>query len=165
MDLVGVVGIREPEQLVVRLVEARSGPEEPEPRANPVDVRVDRDVRAAEREEQHARGRLAPDARQLAEPRACLLERLGLQRAEVVVAGRIASSTAVTRASRTAAQSAKRSRRRAYATSRLRSFVFCESTVRMSSSTGARCGRGVGRPYSARRRSRIARRRRGVAGF
>ena len=71
--------------------------------------------------------------------------------------GRIASSTSSTGAALTSAQDEKRSRRRAYATSRLRSFVFCESTVRISSSTGARCGRSTGRPYSLRSRSRIVR--------
>src|SRR3954447_12627410 len=74
--------------------------------------------------------------------------------------GRIASSTSATGASRTSAQLEKRSRRRAYATSRLRSFVFCESTVRISSSTGARCGRRIGCPYVSRRRSTMARTRR-----
>src|SRR5919199_5926473 len=44
--------------------------------------------------------------------------------------------------------------------SRLRSPVFCERTVRTSSSIGARWGRSRGRPYSALSRSRTARSRR-----
>src|ERR671938_1443894 len=50
--------------------------------------------------------------------------------------------------------------------SRLRSPVFCERTVRTSSSIGARWGRSRGRPYSALSRSRTARsRRRAVVGL
>ena len=71
--------------------------------------------------------------------------------------GRIASSISPTGASRTSAHEGNRLRRRAYATSRFRSFVFCDSTVRISSSTGSRCGRSTGRPYSLRSRSRITR--------
>jgi hypothetical protein len=69
--------------------------------------------------------------------------------------GRIASSTSSTGASRTSAHEENRSVSRPYATSRLRSFVFWESTVRTSSSTGALCGRSTGRPYSLRSRSMI----------
>ena len=60
--------------------------------------------------------------------------------------GRIASSTSLVGASRTASQLSNLPVRRAYATSRLRSFVFCDSTVRTSSSTGARWGRSTGLP-------------------
>src|SRR3954447_9898758 len=70
--------------------------------------------------------------------------------------GRIASSTSSSGARRTASHDGKRSRSRMYATSRLRSFVFCDRTVRISSSTGRRCGRSRGRPYAWRKRSRIA---------
>ena len=60
--------------------------------------------------------------------------------------GRIASSTSSSGASRTAVQLGKRARRRRNATSRLRSFVDWESTVRISSSSGCRCGGADGRP-------------------
>ena len=60
--------------------------------------------------------------------------------------GRIASSTSSRGASRTSSHEPNRSRRRAYATSRLRSFVFCERTVRISSSTGASWGTSSGFP-------------------
>jgi hypothetical protein len=60
--------------------------------------------------------------------------------------GWIASSTSARGASRTASQEPKRSRRRRKATSRLRSFVDCDRTVRTSSSTGARCGGIDGMP-------------------
>ena len=77
--------------------------------------------------------------------------------------GRIASSTSSTGASRTASQASKRSRRRRKATSRLRSLVDCDSTVRISSPTGSPCGAITGTPYIARRRSRAARTRRAEA--
>ena len=47
----------------MELVEAGARAEQPEPRADPRDVRVDRDVVRAEGEQQHAGRRLAPDAR------------------------------------------------------------------------------------------------------
>ena len=54
--------------------------------------------------------------------------------------GWIAASTSSTGASRTASQEGRRSRRRRKATSRLRSFVDCESTVSTSSASGSPCG-------------------------
>ncbi len=60
--------------------------------------------------------------------------------------GRIAASTSSSGASRTAVQLGKRARSRWKATSRLRSFVDCDSTVRISSSSGRRCGSATGRP-------------------
>jgi len=59
----------------VQLVEAGARPQQPEPGADPGDVRVDRDVVQSVGEQQHARGRLAPDARQRDEIVACLLDR------------------------------------------------------------------------------------------
>ena len=58
----------------------------------------------------------------------------------------MASSTACRGASRTASQLGKRSRRRRKATSRLRSLVDCERTVRMSSSSPLPWGGATGRP-------------------
>ena len=63
--LVGVVATTS-QHLVVRLLERRLGPEQAEARADAVDVRVDRHLGAAEREQQHAGGRLAADAGQVA---------------------------------------------------------------------------------------------------
>ncbi len=60
--------------------------------------------------------------------------------------GRIASSTSASGASRTGSQRGKRSRRRRKATSRLRSFVDCESTVSTSSAIGWPCGAIRGMP-------------------
>ena len=60
--------------------------------------------------------------------------------------GRIASSTSSFGASRTASQLPKRSRRRRKATSRLRSLVDCERTVRISSSSPWPCGGAAGTP-------------------
>src|SRR4051812_18065520 len=74
--------------------------------------------------------------------------------------GRIAASTSSTGASRTASHASKRSRRRRNATSRLRSFVDCESTVSTSSPSGSPCGTITGTPYIARSRARSARTRR-----
>ena len=78
--------------------------------------------------------------------------------------GLIASSTSFTGASRTPSQVAKRSRNRKYAMSRLRSFVLCDSTVSTSSAIGSPCGFINGTPYTARKRSRIARTRLRVGG-
>src|SRR5438445_697761 len=69
--------------------------------------------------------------------------------------GRIASSTCSSGASRTACQVGRRARSRRYDRSRLRSFVDCERTVRMSSAIGWPCGRICGTPLTERRRSRI----------
>src|SRR3954447_20453316 len=74
--------------------------------------------------------------------------------------GRIASSTSSTGASRTASHETKRSRSRRNATSRLRSFVDCDRTVRTSSPSGSPCGAITGTPYISRRRARSARTRR-----
>ena len=60
--------------------------------------------------------------------------------------GWIAASISSTGAARTASQDGKRSRRRRNATSRLRSFVDCERTVRTSSASGSSCGSIVGTP-------------------
>jgi len=60
--------------------------------------------------------------------------------------GRIASSTSCADASRTASQLAKRWRKARNATSRLRSLVLCESTVRINSSIGRPCGGAEGMP-------------------
>ena len=60
--------------------------------------------------------------------------------------GRIASSSSATGASRTACQEEKRPRRRRKATSRLRSLVDCESTVKISSAIGWPCGLASGTP-------------------
>jgi hypothetical protein len=46
----------------------------------------------------------------------------------------------------TASHDGKRSRRRRYATSRLRSFVLCDSTVNTSSAIGSPCGSISGMP-------------------
>ena len=125
--------------------------------------------RQAVGEEQHAGRGLAPDARQRREGAARLLQRRVAQPGEVEVVrqraqllldaarlldvqsrpGWIAASTSSTGASRTASQEgnpAHRSgacarRRRRNATSRLRSFVDCERTVRTSSPSGSPCGR------------------------
>ena len=68
--------------------------------------------------------------------------------------GLIASSTCSTGASITASHDGKRSRSRRYATSRLRSFVLCDSTVSTSSAIGSPCGCIDGMPYTVRSRSR-----------
>ena len=60
--------------------------------------------------------------------------------------GRIAASTSSFGASRTSSQLSKRRRRRRNATSRLRSLVDCERTVRISSSSPIRCGGAAGLP-------------------
>jgi hypothetical protein len=60
--------------------------------------------------------------------------------------GRIASSTSSRGASRAASQEGKRSRSWAQAASRLRSFVLCESTVSISSSSASPWGAHPGRP-------------------
>src|SRR4051794_41152823 len=74
--------------------------------------------------------------------------------------GRIASSISSTGASRTASHASNRSRRRRNATSRLRSFVDCDSTVSTSSPSGSPCGAITGTPYISRSRARSARTRR-----
>src|SRR3954447_20159256 len=74
--------------------------------------------------------------------------------------GRIASSTSSTGASRTASHDGNRSRSRTNATSRLRSFVDCDSTVSTSSPSGSPCGAITGTPYISRSRARSARTRR-----
>src|SRR5512133_1627760 len=74
--------------------------------------------------------------------------------------GRIASSISSTGASRTASHAGNRSRRRRKATSRFRSFVDCDSTVRTSSPSGSPCGAITGTPYISLSRSRSARTRR-----
>src|SRR4051812_2465136 len=74
--------------------------------------------------------------------------------------GRIASSISSTGASRTASHASNRSRRRRNATSRLRSFVDCDSTVSTSSPSGSPCGAITGTPYISRSRVRSARTRR-----
>ena len=60
--------------------------------------------------------------------------------------GWIAASISSTGASRTSSHVGKRPRRRRKATSRLRSFVDCESTVRTSSPSGSACGSITGTP-------------------
>src|SRR5579884_1732700 len=55
---------RDLEHRVVELLERGAGAKQRQPRAHPRDVRVDRDVPHPEREQQHARRGLAPDARQ-----------------------------------------------------------------------------------------------------
>ena len=60
--------------------------------------------------------------------------------------GWIAASTSSSGASRTASHAGRRARSRTYATSRLRSLVDCDSTVRISSSSPRPCGGATGRP-------------------
>jgi hypothetical protein len=60
--LVGVEAAGEAEHLVVRLLEWRAGPKQPEPQPHAVDVGIHRHVVAAEGEQQHAGRRLSPDA-------------------------------------------------------------------------------------------------------
>src|SRR3954469_2364069 len=74
--------------------------------------------------------------------------------------GRIASSISSTGASRTASHASNRSRSRRNATSRLRSFVDCDSTVSTSSPSASPCGAITGTPYISRSRARSARTRR-----
>ena len=62
----GALG-RQPQHLVVQLVERRARPQQPEPRADAAHVRVDRHVAQAVREQQHAGRGLAADARERAE--------------------------------------------------------------------------------------------------
>src|ERR1039457_5724439 len=84
--------------------------------------------------------------------------RIALIRADLtfeIPPGLIASSISSTGARITASHDCKRSRKRRYATSRLRSFVLCDSTVNTSSAIGSPCGAISGMPYTARRRSRI----------
>ena len=135
----------------------RARAEQPEPRADARDVRVDRDVGHPVGEQQHARRRLAPDAGQRGQERARASSTGSVRQAssEIGVAAARAGSPGCARtsggagrragspprpprrgASRTASQDGKRSRRRRKATSRLRSLVDCERTVRISSSSG-----------------------------
>lgn len=65
---------------------------------------------------------------------------------------RIASITAYGSASRTDSQVGNRDRRLLYAQSRLRSLVFCERMVEISSSKGGSGTRQCGFPYLASRR-------------
>ena len=146
-------------QRVERRARARAGPRRmPDAR----DVGVDRDVAQPVGEQQHAGGGLAPDAGQRARGRPAprrparrqsratgrrlgspIASRIALIRTDLTFEmppGRIASSISSTGASRTASQASKRSRRRRKATSRLRSLVDCESTVRTSSAIGSPCG-------------------------
>jgi hypothetical protein len=58
-------------------------PDQPETARDPVDVRVDRDRRPPELEQQHAGGRLRPDARQGPQRGASRLELEPLERGEV----------------------------------------------------------------------------------
>src|SRR5919109_801417 len=64
-------------------VERSPGPDQPEPRGDTVDVRVDRKLGPVEREQEHARTRLAPDARQPFEELDRLVSRCGRERLEV----------------------------------------------------------------------------------
>ena len=166
LELLAAAGVSA-QHLVVQLLERRAGAEQAEPRADAGDVGVDRDVAQAVGEQQHAGGGLAADAGQRAEARARLARpapsriqrqvevvraapaRISLIRRDFdlqMPPGRIASSISATGASRTASQTAKRSRSRRKATSRLRSFVDCESTVRISSPSGSPCGSIAGTP-------------------
>src|ERR671910_224278 len=134
--------VHEAQHLVVRPLEAGALGPEAEAGADAIHVRVHRHIRPSVGEQQHAGGCLAPHPGQLAEVvaglgKGCLLlharsspsiaSRICLIRTALVGAsppGRIASSTSSTGAAPTWAQDEKRSRSRAYATSRLRSFVF-----------------------------------------
>src|SRR3954447_38803 len=75
---------RQLEHPVVERLERRTGPEEPEARPDAGDVRVHRDVALAEREQQHARRGLAPDARQGGQAGATLLDARVREPAQVV---------------------------------------------------------------------------------
>jgi hypothetical protein len=63
------------EHLVVQLDERRARAQQVKARPHTRDVRVDRHFAAPEREQEHAGGGLAPDARQRDEDRAGTLER------------------------------------------------------------------------------------------
>ena len=159
-------GRRQPQHLVVQLVERRARPQQAQPRPDARDVRVDRHVAARVGEQQHAGRRLAADAGQRAQRSARLARparrasttrsrssgsasSICLMRRDFWTCrppGWIASSTSSTGASRTACQSGKRSRRRRNATSRLRSLVDCERTVSTSSASGSPCGAIAGVP-------------------
>src|SRR5215208_1216735 len=86
VELVRLVG--ESQHLVVRLLERRPGPKEPQAGADAEDVSVDRHVREPVREEQDARRRLAPDPRQRAQVLASLLDRGRLEPSQVVAVER-----------------------------------------------------------------------------
>jgi hypothetical protein len=67
VQLVGVLGRGDGEHLVVRLFEGGPWPEQPQSAAHPVDVRVDRDLRASEGEEHDHGGGLPTHARKTGE--------------------------------------------------------------------------------------------------
>ena len=120
---------------------------QPEPRADPEHVGVHRHVRAAEREEQHAGGRLAPHAGQRAQVVARLLERGVRQPGEVVVR----------RAPRGSARSAPPWWRQAAGPDRVLDLVPPARRAPRPSEGSARAGgrrprRGCGRSCSARAR-------------
>ena len=81
---------RQREHLVVQLLERRALAQQCEPPADARDVGVDGNVVQAVGEQQHARGRLAPDARQRDEVVARLLERDPRQPVERELVWRIA---------------------------------------------------------------------------
>ena len=164
VQLVGVLGIGDPKHLVVGLLEGRPLREEAEASTDAVDVRIHGNLGAPEREDHHARRRLAPDARQRRQERDRLVARCVRKPVEVRMLaelaqdgldpralgvgqppGRRASMSSSRGASRTSSQLGKRSRRRAYATSRLASEVFWERTVRTSSAIGCPWGWFTGR--------------------
>ena len=80
-------GRRQPQHLVVQLVERRARAQQAEPRADAADVRVHGDVAQPVGEQQHARGGLAADARQRAQRRARLVDRRLAHPREVEVLG------------------------------------------------------------------------------
>ncbi len=59
-----LAGRRQREHLIVQLLERRAGAQQAQAHAHPRDVRIDGHVAQSVREQQHARGRLAPDAGQ-----------------------------------------------------------------------------------------------------
>ena len=149
------------EHLVVHLLERRLLAEQAEAPADARDVRVDRDLALPVGEQEHAGGGLAADAGQREQeargrPRCgpssgsrASARRIAWMRCDLTFEmppGRIASSTSSSGASRTASQLPKRRRSRRNATSRLRSLVDWESTVRISSSSPVPCGGAAGIP-------------------
>ena len=163
------------------------GPQQPEPRADARDVRVDRDVAQAEAEQEHARGGLAArrpaarTARSRLRPRSRasriqsrlsgspIARRIAWMRTDLtfeIPPGRIASSTSAVGASRTASHddAGRRRRRSARAGAGTRRRGCGRScSARARSGSARRAVAGAGAPTGCRR-ARAGARARGARG-